>query len=62
MKWRQWNVSHIEWNGSKQRRVSLNEGTHTFTIEITTKSGELNLSITGRNGILQGIEASDIHF
>ena len=45
-----WNASYIELNGYKQRRVSLKEGTHTFTIEITTESGELNLSITGQDG------------
>ena len=45
-----WNASYHELNGYKQRRISLNEGTHTFTIEITTESGELNLSITGQDG------------
>jgi hypothetical protein len=45
-----WNASYIELNGYKQRRVSLNEGTYIFTIETTTKSGELNLSITGQDG------------
>jgi hypothetical protein len=45
-----WNASYSELNGFKQRRVSLNEGTHTFTIEITTKSGELDLSIAGQDG------------
>ena len=45
-----WNVSYHKLSGHKQRRVSLKEGTHTFTIEITTKSGDLDLSITGQDG------------
>ena len=45
-----WNARYIELNGHKQRRLSLKEGTHRFTIEITTKSGELDLSITGQDG------------
>ena len=45
-----WHVSYKELNGYKQRRVTLDEGTHTFTIEITTNAGELDLSITGEDG------------
>ncbi|KXB96855.1 MAG: hypothetical protein AA908_09900 [Chlorobi bacterium NICIL-2] len=45
-----WNASYSKLNGYQQRRITLNEGTHTFTIEVTTKSGELNLSITGQDG------------
>lgn len=46
----QWNASYGKLSGFKQRRVSLNEGTYVFTIEITTKSGDLNLAITGQDG------------
>jgi hypothetical protein len=45
-----WHASYGEWSGHKQRRVTLHEGTHTFEIEINTKSGELDLSITGQDG------------
>lgn len=45
-----WNVSYSYLNGFRQRSISLGEGTHTFTIEITTESGEINLSITGKDG------------
>jgi len=45
-----WDVSYIELNGYRQRRISLDEGTHRIAIEVTTKSGELNLSITGQDG------------
>jgi hypothetical protein len=45
-----WNASYIELNGHKQRRLSLQEGTHRFTIEITTNSGKLDFSITGQDG------------
>lgn len=45
-----WDASYSYLNGYKQRRVSLNEGTHTFTIEVTTKSGALDLSIVGQDG------------
>jgi len=46
----QWKASYIKLKGYQQRRVTLHEGTYTFTIDITTKSGELDLSITGQDG------------
>ena len=45
-----WNASYGKLSGYRQRRITLNEGTYTFAIEITTKSGDLNLSITGQDG------------
>lgn len=45
-----WNASYSKLNGFRQRSVSLNEGTHTFTVEIVTNSGELSFSIKGKDG------------
>lgn len=46
----QWNARYGYLDGYKQRRVTLDEGSHIFTVEITTESGELSLSITGQDG------------
>jgi hypothetical protein len=45
-----WNASYSKLSGYRKRRITLNEGTYTFTIEVTTKSGDLGLSITGQDG------------
>ncbi len=45
-----WYASYHYLDGNRQRRITLHEGAHEFTVEITTNSGELTLSITGSDG------------
>lgn len=46
-----WNESYSKLDGYRQRNISLSKGSHTFSIEIVTNSGEISLSITGKDGI-----------
>lgn len=45
-----WSARYGYLDGYKQRNVSLDAGTHTFSIEITTTSGEISLSIMSGDG------------
>jgi hypothetical protein len=45
-----WNASYERFNGFRWRNVSLGEGTHRFTVETATESGEISLSVKGKDG------------
>lgn len=45
-----WNARYSKLNGFRQRSVSLSEGTHIFTVDIVTDSGEISFSIKGKDG------------
>ena len=47
-----WNASYGQLNGFRQRSIDLGEGMHIFTVEIVTESGELDLSIKGKDGMV----------
>lgn len=45
-----WDASYGYLDGYRQRRATLEEGAHTVSVEITTESGELSLTVTGQDG------------
>jgi hypothetical protein len=45
-----WGARYGELNGFQQRKVNLEEGIHTFTVEIVTNSGEVGFSLKGEDG------------
>jgi hypothetical protein len=45
-----WNASYERFDGFWWRNVSLDEGTHRFTVETATESGEISLSVKGKDG------------
>ena len=45
-----WDARYSKLNGFRQRKVSLYEGLHIFTVEMLTNSGEISLSIKGKSG------------
>ena len=45
----QWNASWSSFNGSIWRNISLEEGIHEFSVDITTESGDLGLSVKDQN-------------
>ena len=46
-----WGARYSKLNGFRQRKLSLDEGLHIFTVEVLTNSGEISLSIKGKSGV-----------
>jgi hypothetical protein len=45
-----WYASYKKFDGFRWRNVLLDEGTYRFTVETATESGEISLSIKGKDG------------